>query len=187
MRSGMDWPPGELGGMSGATRRCRGGSLARSLREESLRSRAAAAAPMPRTRSPAALAATHHPSAPRAQHGTGRVVLLAPGSLSPCKITVKGAPAARRRCAAQTLDNDLSRPDLGTYQEDGRRIGLDLDGGETHRQGHDNRQSRLAASLQVGRDDCQDHKGPPSQADAHWKDRRDYECHLDQHLRSASR
>jgi hypothetical protein len=53
----------------------------------------------------------------------GRAVLPAPGSLSPRKITIKGAPAARRRCAAQTLDTDLPRQDLGTYQEDGERRG----------------------------------------------------------------
>jgi hypothetical protein len=50
-------------------------------------------------------------------------VLRSPGSLSPRKITIKGAPAARRRFAAQTLDTDLPRQDLGTYQEDGERLG----------------------------------------------------------------
>src|SRR5450755_1639351 len=35
---------------------------------------------------------------------------------------LKGAPAARPRCAAQTLDTDLSRQDLGTYQEGGEGL-----------------------------------------------------------------
>jgi hypothetical protein len=55
---------------------------------------------------------------------TSRAVLHAPGSLSPGKITIKGAPAARPRRAAQTLDTDLSRQDIGTYQEDGGRIAV---------------------------------------------------------------
>jgi hypothetical protein len=76
----------------------------------------AAAAPMPRTRRQAVPAATF----PQRRASTnGRAVLLAPGSLSPRKITIKGTPAACRRFAAQTLDTDLSRQDLGTYQEDG--------------------------------------------------------------------
>ena len=53
----------------------------------------AAAAPMPRTRRQAAPAATF----PQRRASTnGRAVLRSPGSLSPGKITVKGAPTARR-------------------------------------------------------------------------------------------
>jgi hypothetical protein len=66
----------------------------------------AAAAPMPRTRRQAVPAAT---VPQRRASADGRAVLLAPGSLSPGKITIKGAPAARRRYAAQTLDTDLPR------------------------------------------------------------------------------
>jgi hypothetical protein len=74
---------------------------------------------MPRTRRQAAPAAT----IPQRRASTdGRAVLLAPGILSPRKITIKGTPAARRRFAAQTLDTDLPRQDLGTYQEDGRGL-----------------------------------------------------------------
>jgi hypothetical protein len=79
----------------------------------------AAAAPMPRTRRQAVPAAT----VPQRRARTdGRAVLRLPGSLSPRKITIKGAPGARRRFAAQTLDSDLTRQDLGTYQEDGREL-----------------------------------------------------------------
>jgi hypothetical protein len=82
----------------------------------------AAAAPMPRTRRQAVPAATF----PQRRASTnGRAVLLAPGSLSPRKITIKGAPAARRHYAAQTLDTDLARQDLGIYQEDGGRLDSD--------------------------------------------------------------
>jgi hypothetical protein len=36
------------------------------------------------------------------------------------KVTIQGVPAARLCFAAQTLDSDISRQDLGTYQEDGK-------------------------------------------------------------------
>jgi hypothetical protein len=76
----------------------------------------AAAGLLPRTRRQAVPAAT----VPQRRARTdGQAVLRSPGSLSPGKITIKGAPAARPRCAAQTLDTDLPRQDLGTYQEDG--------------------------------------------------------------------
>ena len=76
----------------------------------------AAAAPLPPTRRQAVPAAT---VPQRRARRNGRAVLLTPGSLSPRKITIKGAPAARPRFAAQTLDTDLPRQDPGTYQEDG--------------------------------------------------------------------
>jgi hypothetical protein len=44
-----------------------------------------------------------------------------PGILSPCKITLKGAPCgrvARRWAQAPTLECDLARQDLGTYRKD---------------------------------------------------------------------
>jgi len=54
---------------------------------------------MPRTRRQAAQAVT----VPQRRARTdGRAVLLAPGSLSPRKITIKGAPTARHRYAAQS-------------------------------------------------------------------------------------
>ena len=82
----------------------------------------AAAAPMPRTRRQAVPAATFPQ---RRASANGRAVLRAPGSLSPRKITIKGAPAARRCAMAQAppLTADLPRQDLGTYQEDGEESG----------------------------------------------------------------
>jgi predicted ABC-type ATPase len=77
----------------------------------------AAAGLLPRCWQQAAPAAT----VPQRRTRTdSRAVLRSPGSLSPRKITIKGAPLARPRCAGQTLDTDLPRQDLGTYQEDGR-------------------------------------------------------------------
>jgi hypothetical protein len=39
---------------------------------------------------------------------------------------MKGAPAARHPFGAQTLDADLPRQGLGTYQEDGRSVDYPL-------------------------------------------------------------
>ena len=79
----------------------------------------AAAGRLPRIRRQAVPAAT----VPQRRARTdSRAVLRSPGSLSPRKITIKGAPRARPRYAGQTLDTELSRQDLGTYQEDGGRV-----------------------------------------------------------------
>ena len=51
----------------------------------------------------------------------GRAVLHAPGILSPRKITVKGARVAAAMALRATLECDLPRQDIGTYQEDGGR------------------------------------------------------------------
>ena len=58
------------------------------------------------------------PRRPRARKAD-RAVRLAPGILSPRKITIKGAPAGASPQAGQILDTDLSRQDPGTYQTDG--------------------------------------------------------------------
>jgi hypothetical protein len=59
----------------------------------------------------------------RAARTPGRAVLHAPGILSPRKITVKGAPdGASLAAQGQTLDCDLPRQDLGTYQQDGEGV-----------------------------------------------------------------
>ena len=91
----------------------------------------ATAAPMPRTRRQAAQAVTFPQRRARTD---GRAVLHAPGSLLPRKITIKGVPTARHRYAAQTLDTDLPRQDLGTCQEDGGRVAAFNSSGE-HREG----------------------------------------------------
>jgi hypothetical protein len=47
-----------------------------------------------------------------------------PGIVSPCKITVKGAPAARRLLRnRRPLSSDLARQVLGTYRNDGAERG----------------------------------------------------------------
>jgi hypothetical protein len=83
----------------------------------------AAAAPTPRSAGRRYRPQRSRSAAPAQRAGA---VLRSPGSLSPRKITIKGTPAARLRFAAQTLDTDLPRQVLGTYQEDGkdRRRGL---------------------------------------------------------------
>jgi hypothetical protein len=56
----------------------------------------------------------------------GAVVLHAPGILSPEKGHSKGRAqghVAARSAQAPPLDCDLPRPDLGTYQEDGKADG----------------------------------------------------------------
>ncbi len=103
-----------------------GAAACRALWAEALRARRCrqSAVPAPagsRSRQPRA----HHDRAAR----TGRAVLLAPGILSPCKITVKGARCARVANAMAlraTLECDLPRQDLGTYQEDGGKVEVTL-------------------------------------------------------------
>jgi len=57
----------------------------------------------------------------RAARAAGRAVLHAPGSLSPGKLTLKGATCGRvlRTTLRAALDRELPRQDLGTYQENG--------------------------------------------------------------------
>ena len=82
----------------------------------------AAAAPLPRTRRQAAPAATVT-AAPRPHWVAGPS--SGAGQSLTAKITIKGAPGARRwrDGASATLDSDLCRQDLGTYQEDGKAEG----------------------------------------------------------------
>jgi hypothetical protein len=48
-----------------------------------------------------------------------------PGIVLPGKVTVKGAPAARRLLRNRTpLSNDLARQVLGTYRKDGAERGV---------------------------------------------------------------
>jgi len=52
-----------------------------------------------------------------------------PGILSPGKITVKGAPAARRLLRnRRPLSSDLARQVLGTYRKDGAERGVPKSG-----------------------------------------------------------
>jgi hypothetical protein len=114
----------------------------------------AVAAPMPRTQQ----AGGTGRNVPSARHTStnGGAVLLAPDSLLPGKFTIKGAPAARHRCAAQTLDTDLSRQDLGTYQEDGAESMTDR-----HKQGKSN---LLVHNLPMARNVHSDHYRVPDEA-----------------------
>jgi len=75
------------------------------------------AAPPP-GRSPAPAAGRPLAGTPRARKAD-RAVRLAPGILSPRKITIKGAPTGASPQPGQTLDTDLPRQDPGTYQTDG--------------------------------------------------------------------
>jgi hypothetical protein len=63
---------------------------------------------------------------PQGRARTDNGAVLRPADvLSPAKITIKGAPAARRwrDGASATLDGDLCQQDLGTSQEDGNAEG----------------------------------------------------------------
>ena len=63
--------------------------------------------------------AVTHPSAPRHAKAAAGPSFV-PGILSPRKITVKGAPAARRLLRnRRPLSSDLARQVLGTYRKDG--------------------------------------------------------------------
>ena len=64
----------------------------------------------------------------RAEQASAEAVLHAPGSLSPGKLTLKGASSGRvlRTALRAALDRELSRQDLGTYQEDVARVGACL-------------------------------------------------------------
>ena len=96
-----------------------GGYPAWIISDAAVRRQAAAARAFPRTR-PQPVPAVTQPNRPPSGQRTS--VLPAPGIVSPPKIAVKGARFARVAGAMTlraTLECDLRRQDLGTYQEDG--------------------------------------------------------------------
>ena len=105
----------ELGGSAGSSP-IPGAAGNRALRAEAHRARhrRRTAAPYPQPG-----ASRRYAAAVTARTEADRAVRLAPGILSPRKITIKGAPTGASPQAGQTLDTDLPRQDPGTYQTDG--------------------------------------------------------------------